>query len=47
MRISDTVMAAYEDEVNEHVNAVTMPMSEKSLRKVFKRLEQKYKGELR
>ena len=47
MRISDTVLANFELEVNQLINEETMPMSQKALRKIFKKLEQKYKSELR
>ena len=47
MRISDTVLAEFELELNSKVNEQTMPLSEKILAKTFKKLECKYKAILR
>ena len=39
LRIADTVLAEFQDELNAAVNQDTMPLSEKTLKKTFKRLE--------
>ena len=47
LRISDTVLGDFEDELNSQVNIETMPLAEKALNKVCKKLEAKYKARLR
>lgn len=47
MRISDSVLAEFEIELNELVNEQTMPLSDKSLGKIQKNLEEKARAKLR
>ena len=47
MRISDTVLSDFEIELNEQVNEQTMPLSEKQLNKIFRKLEEKFRARLR
>jgi len=47
LRISDTVLADFEDELNSQVNLESMPLADKVLDKTFKKLEAKYKARLK
>ena len=47
MRISDTVLAGFEEELDSLVNDQTMPLPDKTINKIFKKLEAKYKDQLR
>ena len=47
MRIVDTVLADFQDELNEQLSVEVLPVSEKEMNKKFKKLELKYKTKLR
>ena len=47
MRIADTVLGDFEDELNSQVNLESMPLADKALNKACKKLELKYKARLR
>ena len=47
MRIVDTVLADFQDELNEQLGVEVLPVSEKEMNKKFKKLELKYKAKLR
>ena len=47
LRISDTVLADFEEELNRQINLETMPLSEKVMTKKCKKLEEMCKARLR